>query len=494
MDLVIRGATVFDGTGADGVVADVAVRDGRIAAVGDDAAGATGGVEVQGAGLALVPGFIDVHSHDDFAVFLTPEMDFKVGQGVTTDVVGNCGLGAAPFHRAASYLGFFNATDRRGDLPKWDGYASYLDAIDADPPSVNVAVLAGHGTIRLGAMGIERRPATEVEFRAMREMVGEAIDGGVVGLSTGLIYEPGRYAPTEELVDLASTMAGSGGLYATHMRNEGDTLPEAVAEAIRIGREGGVPVQISHHKATGRSNWGRVAESLALIEQARADGLDVTADQYPYTAGSTSLYAVMQNAREGQNSIGDGTDEIVLASAPTRPEWEGRSLTELGAEWGCSAMEAGQRALTELGETGVVIIHSMCDDDVRTVMRHPTTMIGSDGVPTLGGKPHPRLYGTFARVLGHYARDNGVLPLGEAIHRMTGMPAAKFGLHDRGVIAPGRAADLVLFDPAAIDDVATYESPRRHPRGIHTVWVNGTAVFGAGEHTGARPGRALRRG
>ena len=491
MDLVIRGATVYDGTGADGVVADVGVTNDRIESVA--AADMSAGVEVDATGLALAPGFIDVHSHDDFAVFLTPEMDFKVGQGVTTDIVGNCGLGAAPFNRAVGYLAFFNAADRSDDLPRWSGYRSYLDAIDADPPSLNVAALAGHGTIRLAAMGVERRAPSDKEFRAMRELVAEAVAAGVVGMSSGLIYEPGRYAATEELVELATTLAGSGALYATHMRNEGDRLLDAVGEAIRIGREGGVPVQISHHKATGKANWGRVRDSLALIDAARRNGLDVTADQYPYTAGSTSLYAVMQNAREGENSLGDGTDEIVLASAPSRPDWEGRSLTDLGSEFGCTAMEAGERALEALGQTAVVVIHSMCDDDIRTVLRHPTTMVGSDGVPTLGGKPHPRLYGTFAKVLGHYSRDEAVLPLPEAVHRMTGMPAAKFGLRDRGVIAPGRAADLVLFDPATIADVATYDDPHHNPTGIHAVWVNGTAVFRAGEHTGARPGRALRR-
>jgi len=492
VDLLIRGARVVDGTGAAARPADVAVDGDRIAAVGD-----LGGVEaarvVQAGGLTLTPGFIDVHSHDDFAVFLMPEMECKVGQGVTTDVVGNCGLGAAPLRASGRYLSFFGADGRGDSLPEWDGYGGYLAAIDDRPPSLNVAALAGHGTLRLDAMGNARRAPDDAELTAMANAVATAIDAGCVGFSTGLIYEPGRYSETGELIALARAMAGSGALYASHMRNEGDGLLDAVAETIRIGEEGGVPVQISHHKASSRSAWGLVKQSLALIEDARARGIDVTADQYPYTAGSTSLFAVLQNAEEGTAGGAAEWDTIVLVSAPRDPRWEGRSIAQIAEERGTTPVEAARAIVDSEGYGAVVVMHSMCDDDVRTVMANPTTMIGSDGIPTFGGKPHPRLYGTFARVLGHYARDEHVLTLEEAVYRMTGMPAAKFGLGDRGEIAPGRAADLVLFDAATIDDIATYEEPRRHPAGIRSVWVNGEAVFEQGRHTGARPGRALRR-
>ena len=289
-------------------------------------------------------------------------------------------------------------------------------------------------------------------------------------------------------------MAEVGGLYASHMRNEGDGLLEAVAETIRIGEDGGVPVQISHHKATGAANWGRVHDSLTLIDAARDRGVDVTADQYPYTAGSTSLFAVLQNFEEGTAGVG-ATDwsQVVLASVPGHPEWEGESLADRAAAEGAEPPQIARRIVDEVGYGAIVVMHSISEDDVRTVMAHPTTMIGSDGIPSRGGKPHPRLYGTFARVLGHYARDEGVLTLEEAVHRMTGMPAAKFGLPGRGVIEVGAWADLVLFDPATVADIATYESPRRHPTGIAAVWVNGTQVVRDGEHTGARPGRAVRR-
>ncbi len=492
MDLVIRQATVYDGTGAPPRIADVGVTSGTIEAIGDLSAHHAG-TEIAAAGLALAPGFIDVHSHDDFAVFLMPDMDFKVGQGVTTTIVGNCGLGAAPFESARAYLGFFSAERHRDVLPQWSTYADYLDAIDANPPSVNVAVLVGHGTLRLHAMGNERRAPTEAELAEMLDTLTEALDAGCVGCSTGLIYEPGRYSTTYELIALARDMTDAGGVYASHMRNEALGLLDAVTETIRVGEEGGAPVQISHHKASGRAAWGLVHRSLPLIDAARARGVDVTADQYPYTAGSTSLFAVLQNYEEGTAGVGEAEwDTIVLASSPRHPEWEGHSLTALAADFGVEPVEAARGVVDAEGYGAVVVLHSMSEDDVRTVMAHPTTMIGSDGIPTMGGKPHPRLYGTFARVLGHYTRDAGVLELEQAVHRMTGMPAAKFGLVGRGAIEPGASADLVLFDPVTIDDVATYESPRQHPTGIVDVWVNGTRVVRDGVHTGARPGRALR--
>jgi N-acyl-D-amino-acid deacylase len=422
-------------------------------------------------------------------------MEFKVCQGVTTDVVGNCGLGAAPMRAARGHLAFFGADESGGALPAWDGYDGYLDALDASPPSLNVAVLVGHGSIRLAAMGNGRRPPSAAEQTTMTRILVEALGAGCVGYSTGLIYEPGRYAAKDELVALARVMADGGGVYASHMRNESDELLDAVAETVGIGEEGGVPVQISHHKASGRSAWGLVAQSLSMIDQARTRGVDVTADQYPYTASSTSLFAVLQNHDEGTAGV-DPTDwsRVVLAFTPGHPEWEGVSVTDLALRLELDDHEAATRVVDAEGPGAIVVVHSMDEDDVRTVMAHPTTMIGSDGIPTAGGRPHPRLYGTFARVLGRYVRDERVLSLEEAVHRMTGMPAAKFALAGRGVIAPGNWADLVLFDPITISDVATYESPRQHPSGIRDVWVNGTGVVRDGAHTGARPGRALRRG
>jgi N-acyl-D-amino-acid deacylase len=489
-DLVVRGGTVYDGSGAPGARADVGVRGDRITAVG--AIVERGGSEVDATGLAVTPGFIDVHSHDDFAVLLNPAMDFKVLQGVTSDVVGNCGSGVVPFDAALRRFGRFHPG---ASPPEWDGFGGYLDRVSEAGPACNVAVLIGHGSLRAGAMGGAQRPPSGDEMRRMRGWVEEGMAAGAVGLSTGLIYEPGRYAHTEEVIDLVRAQQGRG-LYATHMRNEADALLESVREAMRIGEEGGVPVQISHHKASGRDNWGRVADSLALIEAARARGLDVTADQYPYTAGSTSLAAVVQNGafrRDSPGGIGRlAADGVLIASAPGHPAYEGQTLAALGARWGTDVEATAARVIAEEGEACFVVVFSMDEADVRRVLVHPTTMIGSDGVPAAGSRPHPRLYGCFPRILGHYARDLGLLDLPTAIHKMTGMPAAKFGLADRGLVRPGAFADLVVFDPARIRDVATYDDPCRPPEGIRGVFVNGVAVARDGALTGSRGGRALR--
>jgi N-acyl-D-amino-acid deacylase len=492
-DLVIRGGTVYDGSGAPGAARDVAVRGDRIVDVGTIAGG--GGVELEATGLAVSPGFIDVHSHDDVAVLTDPQMAFKVMQGVTTDVVGNCGSGVIPYETG---LQRFRRFDPEASPPTWDSFATYMDRIDEAAPSCNVAVLIGHGSLRHGAMGLDRRAPTAAELGRMRAWVREGVEAGAVGLSTGLIYEPGRYARTDEVIALTREMGADGGLYATHMRNEADGLLDAVAEAISIGEASRVPVQISHHKASDRNNWGRVRDSLRLIEDARARGLDVTADQYPYTAGSTSLHAVIQNGAFRTDSPGGlgrlAAADVLIASAPRHGEWEGRRLSELCQRWGLSDEEAAQRVFEAEGQACFVVVFTMNEADVRMVMAHPTTMIGSDGVPAAGSKPHPRLYGCFPRVLGHYTRDEGVLDLATAIHRMTGMPAAKFRLADRGVVRPGAFADLVVFDPARIRDTATYDDPRRFPEGIRAVYVNGRAVARDSVHTGARPGRAVRRG
>lgn len=487
--ILIRNATLYDGGGGPPEPADVAIEGSRIAEVGSIDGGAA--TEVDASGLAVAPGFIDVHTHDDFAVLLHPEMAFKSLGGVTTCIVGNCGMGAAPWAEAARMARVFHPGR---DVPRYEGHAGYLAHLDGRPPGVNVGMLAGHGTLRLAAM---ERPGgnepTTSEMGAMKALLHEALDAGAFGLSTGLIYEPGRNARTEEIVELATEMRGTGALYTTHMRDEAAGLLDAVGEAIRVGEEARVPVQISHHKATGRAQWGLVERSLASIDAARARGVRVAADQYPYTAGSTILGAVVQNRMVGEGADAVVTpDDVVLASSPGHPEWEGKSLATLRAELGDSVEDVIGRVLREAPLT-TVILHTMSEDDVRTVLRHPTTMIGSDGIPTLDGKPHPRLYGSFARVLGRYAREEGVLSMAEAVRRMTGLAADTFGLEGRGYVRAGHAADLVVFDETAILDRGTFEHPARLPDGIRHVFVNGVEVARGQKHTGARPGRALRR-
>jgi N-acyl-D-amino-acid deacylase len=485
-DLVIRNGSVFDGTGAEPIAADIGVAGDRIRAI--RSIPERGAIEIDATGLAVTPGFIDVHSHDDWAVLVDPEFRCKTLQGVTTDVVGNCGSGAAPF--GLNQIG----GEELATIAPWEGYRGYLARVDETGPSLNIAALAGHGTARLAVMGRQKRPSSQDELLTMQRTIEEAMTAGCVGMSTGLIYEPGRYSESDEIVALARIVAAAGGIYTSHMRNEADGLLDAVRETIHIGEAAGMPVEISHHKASGRDNWGRVRESLALIDEARARGLRVTADQYPYIAGSTGLFAVVQNGALGGAAPGGlgrvEPDAILVAACPSRPEWEGRRLDQLALEFDLPGLEAARKIIAEESRT-IVVIETMNEDDVRTVMRHPSTMIGSDGVPA-GSKPHPRLWGTFPRVLGRYTRELGVLTLPDAVHRMTGLPAATFGLIDRGVLREGAFADIVVFDPATIADVGTYDDPARPPIGTAAVVVNGIVVARNGEHTGARPGRALR--
>lgn len=486
-DALIREVAVYDGTGGVPLIADVALQADRIAAVGTVAG--TARESLDGRGLALAPGFIDVHTHDDFAALMHPGMAHKLAGGVTTCVVGNCGFGAAP-HAAAAVMA--KTLHPRLELPAWQGYAGYMRRLEEQAPGTNIGVLVGHGTARLAAMRLENRPPSGAEMAAMKAILAEGLDAGALGLSSGLVYDPGRFAATDELVELAGLMRGTGALYATHMRDESTGLLDSVREAIEIGSRAGVPVQISHHKASGRAAWGLVRESLKLIESAQQRGLAVHADQYPYTAGSTILSAVFRDGRLG-GAIGNlGADDVVIASTAAHPEWEGQSLAALAARMQCTPEEAAARVLAD--DAGVtVVLHAMSEDDVRTVMRHPSTMIGSDGIPTLEGKPHPRLYGTFARVLGRYAREEKLFSLAEAVYRMTGFAAAKFGLRERGCVQPGAFADLVLFDPQRIIDRGTFEDPHRLPEGIHAVFVNGVMAVANGRVMGARAGRVLRR-
>lgn len=489
-DVVFREVEVYDGTGAAPVTADVAIEGDRIAALGSAPGSAR--ETVDGRGLALAPGFIDVHTHDDLAAVKHPDMAFKLQGGVTTCIVGNCGFGASPFD-AAFGPGSVLGKALGSALEAWNGYRGYAETLERNPPGTNIGVLIGHGTARLAAMGNENRAPGPAEMAAMKATFREGLDAGALGFSSGLVYDPGRFAATDELIELASLLRGTGALYATHMRDEGQGLLGAVREAIEIGEKAGIPVQISHHKASGRTAWGKVGESLKLIEAAQRRGLDVHADQYPYTAGSTILAAVFRDGKL-RGVVGDLLpSDVVVASSAQHPAWEGRTLAALADEMKCRPEDAAARVLAE-DPAVTVILHAMCEDDVRTVMRHPSTMIGSDGIPTLKGKPHPRLYGTFARVLGRYARDEGLFSLAEGVHRMTGFAARKFGLRDRGVVKPGAVADLVLFDPRRIIDRGTFEDPHRTPDGIEAVYVNGVKAVAGGKPTDARAGRVLRRG
>jgi N-acyl-D-amino-acid deacylase len=480
-DLLIRGGTVYDGTGAPAVRADIAVRDGKIARIGnvDGSAART----IDATGKAVAPGFIDVHAHDDAAVLDGP-MDFKLMQGVTTDIVGNCGAGIAPIGEqlmpgAELVLG-------SGVTPVWHTFGEYMDAVDRSALALNVGCLVPHGAVRFTRMSMDRREPTSDEMSGMRNDVAEGMDAGALGLSTGLIYPPGTFAHTREIIELARISAEVGGIYVSHIRNEADGLLDAVSEAIAIGGGAGLPVQISHHKASGQPNWGKTVDSIELIEQRRADGLDITFDAYPYVAASTVLSAMARRP--------EATDpeSVLVASVSEKREYEGKTIAQIASELDLPPEDAVRRVLSDEPQA-VAVFFVMDEPDVQRVLSHELCMIGSDGIPSAHGKPHPRLYGTFARVLGTYCRTERLFPLEEAIRKMTSLPAARFGLTGRGMIEQGAAADIVVFDPETIDDVATYDDPRRYPAGIQHVVVNGAIAVEDGRQTAARTGSLLRR-
>jgi N-acyl-D-amino-acid deacylase len=475
-ETVVRNARVIDGTGAAPFVADVAFSDGMIVRVAPDLV-VRAEHEIDAAGRCLAPGFIDVHTHDDTNVVRTPEMWPKLSQGVTTVIVGNCGISASPARLRDGALPTPLALLGGADAFAYPAFGAFVDAVARAHPAVNVATLVGHTTLRNNQMDALDRAATADEIGAMRTELRDALAQGALGLSSGLQYASAFAAPTEEVMALAEPLAEFGGLYATHMRTEFAGVLDAMDEAFRIGRHARVPVAVSHLKCAGPDNWGRSGEVLHALEQEGREH-DVGCDAYPYTAGSSML------------DLAQVTDriEITITWSEPHPEVGGRSLQEIAREWDVSLLDAAER-LCPAG----AIYHSMSEDDVRRILRHPATVIGSDGLPN-DPKPHPRLWGTFPRVLGHYARDVGLFPLTVAVHKMTALPARKFGLGNRGVVRKGFAADLVLFDADTVRDVATFTDPQRAAVGIHAVWVNGVLASRDQVPTGARGGRFLSRG
>lgn len=481
-DYTIRNATIIDGSGREGFPGDVSIDGDVMAAVGE---GLDAAVEIDGQGMVVAPGFIDTHSHDDGAFVRYPGMEFKLAQGVTTDVSGNCGFSAAPNVPGETPPG---GGALRFPGP-WHDLAEYFDACLAEKPAINNLMLIGHNTVRGWVMGNEQREATAAELAQMRAHIERGMEQGACGFSTGLIYEPGRYSDTSEVTALAGVAGQYGGIYATHMRNEGDYLLESVEEALGIGRAAGCGVHISHHKASGPKNHGRCRESLALIDRAVDEGHDVTLDVYPYIAGSGPMH---QYFRLDNISL-ELAEAIRIASCPDRREWEGRMLSDIAEAEGLSLEDAVREAITgPRGKETICIQFTMHEDDVETNLQHPRVMVGSDGIPNLNGAPHPRLYGTFPRVLGNYVRERGVLPLTEAIRKMTSLPCERFGIPDRGYVREGLVADLVVFDPREVIDLATWDEPKREPAGIRKVFVSGALAYDDGEHTGAGTGKMLR--
>ena len=474
-DALIRNVSILDGTGAAPQILDVALLHDRIHAVGR-ALGQKANLTIDAEGLSLAPGFIDVHTHDDISVIDAPAMLPKLSQGVTTVIVGNCGISASPVQLRRELPDPMTLLGEASAF-RYPTFASYVTALTEARPSVNVAALTGHTSLRNNHMDRLDRTATEAEIAAMRAQLQEALDAGALGLSTGLAYLSANAASTEEILALAQPLSQAGAVYTTHMRSETEGILDAMQESFRIGREHHVPVIISHLKCAGIANWGRSTEVLHVLDAAR-DAQSAGCDCYPYAAGSSTL-----DLRQVDERV-----HIAITWSTPHPEMAGQTLAEIAAQWDLTQLDAARRL-----QPAGAIYHSISEEDMRRILAHPATMIGSDGLPN-DPRPHPRLWGTFPRVLGRYSRDAKLLSLPQAIHKMTQMPAQRFGIAERGLIREGFFADLVLFDPERINDIATFADPIRASEGVIGVWVNGVHSYTKDGATGHRAGRFVPRG
>lgn len=473
-DLLLTGGMLVDGSGAPPLASDVGILGDRIAAIGD-LQSAAAKLRIDVAGKVVCPGFIDVHTHDDIAVLAKPDCFPKISQGVTTVIVGNCGISAAPLRLTQTPPEPLNLLGSERDFV-FESFRHYVDTVVASQPAVNIAALAGHTSLRVKHVGELSRAATTRETTAMQRELEQAMAEGSIGLSTGLAYANAFAATTLEVTQLARVAARYGGIYTTHMRDEFDGILQAIEESITIGSEARLPIVISHLKCAGPKNWGRSGEVLAAIESSHYHDR-VYMDCYPYSAGSSNL---------DLNQVDEQVDILITRSGP-HPEQAPKLLAQIAQEWGVTQREAAQRLLP----AGAVYF-SINEQDMRTILRHGKVMIGSDGLPC-DPHPHPRLFGTFPRLLGKYSREEELFPLQEAIHKMTGLPASVFNLNDRGVLKSGYFADLVVFDPHEIRDAATFESPIQKSSGIDLVLVNGAITFRQGQLTENRAGRYVGR-
>jgi N-acyl-D-amino-acid deacylase len=497
-DLVIRHGRILDGTGGPWYIADLGIRGDTIAAIGD-LRNASAAATLDARGLAVAPGFLDIHTHSRRGIFTVPTAENYVRQGVTTLMEGNDGGSPIPL-------------------------GAFLEKVAATRIAVNFGSFAGQGSIRQAVMGLENRQATPAEIAKMVQLARQAMREGAFGLSSGLYYVPGNYTPTEEVIEVARAAGEMGGMYISHMRDEAAGILDSVKETIRIGEEAHMPTQITHHKIIGAANWGKSAETLALVEAARARGVDVSIDQYPYTASSTGTNALVpQWAQAGGHDAlvkrlhdpetrarikatiaeriridrgGGDPKNVVMASCGFDPAMAGKSLSRITDERGQTpSIENAAETVIWITEKGgcSAVYHAIDEADVERILRYPFTMIGSDGeVPVFGrAAPHPRSYGTFARVLGRYVREKRTLTLEDAVHRMSGVTAARLKLFDRGLLRPGMKADIAIFDPAAISDKATFEQPHQYAVGMIHVIVNGKLILQDGKMTAERPGRVL---
>ncbi|MEE4264149.1 MAG: D-aminoacylase [Desulfobacteraceae bacterium] len=525
-DLLIKGATIVDGTGAKAWVGDAAIQGGRFAALDRHIPGQARRL-ITAEGCMLTPGFIDIHCHSDFSLFDHPDADIKLRQGVTLEVLGNCGTSLAPLDSISRTL---ISAESDSDIRSWkhpldwNSYGQYADTLEADGLSINVAGLVGHGTLRLAAMGPSDQAPSAGQLNRMKSMLSQSMDEGAAGLSTGLVYAPGCFADIRELIELAAVVSAKGGFYTSHIRNEADKIIAALEEIVRIGREAQIPVHVSHLKIAGKNNWALREIVVEMLTAARAEGLDITCDVYPYFHSCTTILALLppwsleggmaslmlrlKEPRQRQRIIGGitdgitgwenmvqhtGLDKIVVSSvqSPQRKNLEGKSIAQIAGETQRDPLQL----LLDLveAENGAVsiITESMNEETMVDFLALPFAMVGSDGSPSRG-RPHPRLYGTFPRVIRRLVRELGALSIEAAVHKMSGLTAQRLELKDTGILRKGYRADAVLFDPLTFGDMATYDQPRTFPRGLLATIVNGEMVIDGEKHTGARPGRFIR--
>lgn len=526
LDILIQNGIVIDGTGKPAFSADVGIRAGRIALVAqsiEQSAKRT----IEARGLHLAPGFIDPHTHSDLTLLVNPRAESKIRQGVTTEVVGNCGFSPAPLLGAAAQE-VQDEAKSLGLKVVWVSMTEYLERLCHPGTAVNVVPLVGHNTVRGAVLGFDDVQPTPEQRTEMERLVADAMDQGARGLSTGLFYPPGFYARTEEVIELARVVARYGGIYASHIRNETNRLLEAVAEALEIGKRAETQVEVSHLKLEGYRNWEGADRLLAMLEDADSQGVRVGCDQYPYTAGSSWLayilpyWAQAGGAKAVAERLGDpqvrarltkdweenraewedrggmrGWTDLLITHCAPRPDVQGKNIAEIAADEGKDPLEAVFDLIVVSDGQVECVCFGQLEDNVRILMRHPLVVVGSDGESLAPhgvlaqSKPHPRSYGTFPRVLGRYVREEKVLSLEEAVKKMTYVTAGRFGLTDRGLIREGAWADLILFDAQTVADKATYADPHQYPVGIPAVIVNGVVVIDQGQHTGALPGQVL---
>lgn len=474
-DTLIRGARIVDGTGSPIFRAQVAIHQGLIKLLPADGKAAARKI-VDAEGLHLAPGFIDVHTHDDTNVITAPHMLPKISQGITTVIVGNCGISATNARLTREPPNPMNLLGNQADFA-YPQFSDYARAVERARPSVNVGSLVGHTALRNNVMNDLMRAASASEINEMKIQLRDALRQGALGLSSGLAYDSAIHAPTEEVKALVGELGAAKAIYTTHLRTEFDDILTAMDEAFATAEHGRVPLVISHLKCAGAGNWGRSGEIMAHIDQA-ALGQKVACDCYPYAASSSTL---------DLKQVTDQSDIFITWSTP-HPEMNSKLLADIAAEWDLSLLQTAERLMP-----AGAVYHCMHDEDVQNILRYPRTMIGSDGLPK-DPHPHPRLWGAFPRVIGHYCRDLGLFSLATAIHKMTGLSAAEFHLDKRGVIADSYYADLVLFDFATVKDTATYENPKQQASGIEQVWVNGVLSYADGEAREGRAGKFLYRG